>query len=26
VELAQIELYLMRRANGMQIESPAIRP
>jgi len=26
VELAQIELYLMRRANGMRIESPAIRP
>jgi sulfur-oxidizing protein SoxA len=26
VELAQIELYLMRRANGMWIESPAIRP
>jgi len=25
-ELAQIELYLMQRANGMVIESPGIRP
>jgi len=26
LEMTQIELYLMRRANGMRIESPAIRP
>jgi sulfur-oxidizing protein SoxA len=25
-ELVALELYLMRRANGMQIESPAVRP
>jgi len=26
LELSQIELYLMQRANGMRIESPAVRP
>lgn len=26
IELIQIELYLMQRANGMTIESPGIRP
>jgi sulfur-oxidizing protein SoxA len=25
-ELIALELYLMRRANGMQIESPGVRP